>query len=32
MTFWKWKNYGDSRKDSGCQGLVEKGRINREDF
>ena len=24
MTIWKWRNYGDIKKISRCQGLVEK--------
>lgn len=34
LTFWKWKNSGDSKKISGCQGLEEKeGLVGRtQDF
>ena len=32
MTFWKWQNYGDSKKINGCWGGAETNRQSTEDF
>ena len=32
MTFWKWKNYGDSKKVNGCRGGAKMNRQNTDDF